>query len=569
MSDQTTAAAYRAEADGYQRDIDRYIVVKVGLERDLSDTRETIKDTQDDLRQTTNPAKRAALERIIADFQRQEKVQENALNQTNDIIGQLEVLRTGADNNALQAQLAPRGPIADPTTHTNPLPVQDDPLPGATGATTFPVSPQAATVSAPLVTPSDPNNFTVTTSDQLYAGPVVIAEGTDAGITTTVRLIPPIANPPDIDESLIAPDDGPPVEQQTVQQPYQAAITGTPTAAPAQPPSPQPLTQPPAADPADDGTTDSIQATIDRLTPNRGPNEGIGSTNNVSAGTNDARKSGNLPEITPTLGDWRFRITLAKDAKYLYNAPEPGILKPLQGKGVIFPYVPQITVPYSASYEATDITHSNYKIYNYRGSSVDQITIAADFTAQDTYEANYLLAVMHFFRSVTKMFYGQDKEPRAGIPPPLCFLHGFGVYQFDNHPVVIQNFTYTFPNDVDYIAAGDVSSGESYLYGGSNAGVQQGKIPQNNSILSRLRTLTGTGLAPGGVRPKPQFTGPNFNLLNGGRGGVTMVPTKVNIQLSCLPIVTRRALSNKFSLKDYANGSLLKGSKNTPFGGLW
>jgi hypothetical protein len=74
------------------------------------------------------------------------------------------------------------------------------------------------------------------------------------------------------------------------------------------------------------------------------------------------------------------------------------------------------------------------------------------FTAQDTGEANYLLAVITFFKSVTKMFYGQDAE--RGAPPPLVYLSGLGEYQFNEHPCVVSQFNYNLPSDADYIRAG-------------------------------------------------------------------------------------------------------------------
>ena len=117
------------------------------------------------------------------------------------------------------------------------------------------------------------------------------------------------------------------------------------------------------------------------------------------------------------LRDWRVVLSLAPGANYLYRAENPGILSPLaETDGVIFPYTPQIQVQYTANYDQTDITHSNYKIYQYKNSNVDSVSITGDFTAQDTFEANYLLGVIHFFRSITKMFYGQDQNPNRGTP---------------------------------------------------------------------------------------------------------------------------------------------------------
>ena len=132
--------------------------------------------------------------------------------------------------------------------------------------------------------------------------------------------------------------------------------------------------------------------------------------------------------------DWRVRLSLAPESQYLYNDPEfAGILAPLKTTdGVVFPYTPQISVNYAANYEQTALVHSNYKIFQYSGSAVEQVTIACDFACQDTFEANYVLAVIHFFRSMTKMFYGQDENPKNGTPPPLCYMFGMGGYQFAN-----------------------------------------------------------------------------------------------------------------------------------------
>ena len=105
--------------------------------------------------------------------------------------------------------------------------------------------------------------------------------------------------------------------------------------------------------------------------------------------------------------DWRVRLSLAPSANYLYKSAIPGILAPLVATdGVVFPYTPAINLSYVANYDGTHPTHTNYKINQYKNSSVEGITVTADFTCQDTFEANYLLACIHFFKSMTKMFYG-------------------------------------------------------------------------------------------------------------------------------------------------------------------
>jgi len=262
--------------------------------------------------------------------------------------------------------------------------------------------------------------------------------------------------------------------------------------------------------------------------------------------------------------DWRVRLTLAPGSKYFYNAEKPGILEPLIAtNGVIFPYSPTIQMGYKANYETTEVTHSNYKLHFYKNSSVEDITITAEFTAQDTVEANYLLAVMHFFKTATKMFYGQDVEPKPGTPPPLLYLSGFGAYQYDNHPLVLTSFSYTLPNDVDYIRAG-----VSETWAGSSistlSGSTDGKAPTNpvTGFINRIFRIKGNGLQPGGQKPAPTF---NKTLSN---NQATYIPSKLQISLTLHPMVTRRDISQNFSLQKYATGELLQGSTRQG-GGIW
>ena len=257
--------------------------------------------------------------------------------------------------------------------------------------------------------------------------------------------------------------------------------------------------------------------------------------------------------------DWRVRLSLAQGIKALYKVDgDPGILRPLVAtNGIVFPYTPNISVQYAAHYDGTDLTHSNYKIFQYKNSSVDNISISCDFTAQDTAEANYLLAVIHFLRSVTKMFYGQDQNPKRGTPPPLCYLTGLGSFQFDNHPLAITQFTYNLPTDVDYIRAGTETT-----LAGVNKGQQN--VP-NNSVTNTSNRLTGN-VGYGGQPSQPKFKG-----TPGGTVEPTYVPTKMQIQISAYPIITRNDISNNFSLKDYATGELLRGMKGKSriSGGIW
>lgn len=264
--------------------------------------------------------------------------------------------------------------------------------------------------------------------------------------------------------------------------------------------------------------------------------------------------------------DWRVRLALAPGANYLYMGKNPGILQPLIAtKGVVFPYTPNITVNYQANYDGIDLTHSNYKVFQYKNSSVDQVTITCEFTAQDVFEARYLLAVIHFFRTMTKMFYGQDVYPIRGTPPPLCYMFGMGGYQFAAHPLAINSFNYTLPNDVDYIATTapePPAAPEAPIDPEIEAAVAAVDAASLAEFMGpEAYARLGTEIAPGGIVPPAKFnTRP--------RDITTWVPTKIQLSIGCVPIMSRNQVSNYFSLEDYASGYLIKGTTR-PGGGMW
>ena len=251
--------------------------------------------------------------------------------------------------------------------------------------------------------------------------------------------------------------------------------------------------------------------------------------------------------------DWRVKLRLSPRSNYLYNDAAPGsILFPLQiTDGVIFPYTPTITTSYNSNYSQYDLTHSNFKGYFYQNSNVGSIQLTGTFTAQDTAEANYLLAVIHFFRSVGKMFYGQDAN--AGAPPPLMFLSGFGQYQFNEHPVLLTTFNYNLPNGVDYIRCQSTNQAAVNLLTARNR-----NITNSNPLAAayqRLQTLFGK--PPVGADPTLSQQSTIAPELGGDKP--TYVPTQMEIQLTLLPVNTRSQISQQFSVKGFANGDLLQG----------
>jgi hypothetical protein len=248
----------------------------------------------------------------------------------------------------------------------------------------------------------------------------------------------------------------------------------------------------------------------------------------------------------PVNTDWRVVLRLAPGANYLYAAPNAGLLQPLKTtNGVVFPYTPTITTAYRADYQNYDLTHSNYRGYFYKSSYMDDIQLGCTFTSQSTADAAYVLAVIHFFRSVTKMFYGQDAQ--RGSPPPLVYLSGLGDYQFNNHPCVVSQFNYKLPADVDYISSGSPNNL------GLNLQPLQNLYSTTLNAVAPTVTRLATAFLPRGAeneRPAP---------LQALLSNPTYVPSKIDIDIVLKPIQTRSQVSKQFSLKNFANGNLLKG----------
>jgi hypothetical protein len=219
-----------------------------------------------------------------------------------------------------------------------------------------------------------------------------------------------------------------------------------------------------------------------------------------------------------SLDDWRVRISMQPaTAEFFYNANNL-VTKPLVAtKGVIFPYTPQVQVTHSAKYGSQPLTHSNYPAYFYDYSEVQAITITGEFTVQNAQEGQYLMAAIHFFRSATKMFYGNDAI--AGTPPPMVFLDGFGSAYFPHVPCILQQFQHTMPADVDYI---EVPIGVDVTQG-----------PVNTNLV--------------GIR--------------------TRLPTTSSLSIQLQPVYSRTNIADNFSLTDYAQGFLIR-NPQFPSGGF-
>lgn len=167
---------------------------------------------------------------------------------------------------------------------------------------------------------------------------------------------------------------------------------------------------------------------------------------NLPAGAELFQQQGQAIKLNPgSRDDWRVRLSCDWT---IFNSP---LFKRLEETGgVVWPYVPQITFSSKANYNESGKTiHNNYPFYAYQNSQVDDITISGEFSAENELDAAYWIAATTFFRTATKMFFGQGEY--AGNPPIICQLNGYGASMFNNVPVIVKSFSVDLADDVNYI----------------------------------------------------------------------------------------------------------------------
>ena len=253
--------------------------------------------------------------------------------------------------------------------------------------------------------------------------------------------------------------------------------------------------------------------------------------------------------------DWRVRLSLPSWPSF-QTSP---VLKPLQDAGgLIFPYTPSITMASAATYTTVDTVHTNYGFRGFQHSDPGAITITAPMNVEDPTQGLYWIAAVHYLRSLTKMFTGND--PKAGNPPPLVMLNGYGNFVFKNVPVVVTAFNTTLDDKCDYIGVPVV---------GSAAGVIEGLADQTAALASTIGGVFGGGIAgvtdvvsevAGGVGQVAAL-GALFGAGGSTSGGTSYVPTKSSFTVTLQPVYSRNSARN-FSLDRFVEGGYL----TNPFG---
>lgn len=215
---------------------------------------------------------------------------------------------------------------------------------------------------------------------------------------------------------------------------------------------------------------------------------------NLPAGAELFEQRGEAIKLNPgSRDDWRVRISCdwsVFNSKLFDRLRETG--------GVVWPYIPQVTFSTKANYNAADSVHNNYPFYAYKNSVVDDITIAGEFSAENELDAAYWIAATTFFRTATKMFFGQGEN--AGNPPVVCQLNGYGGSMFKNVPVIIKSFQVDLADDINYIRC-NVFNTSTWVPIMSNISVTVSPIYNRRNLrtFSLEKFSQGQMIAPSGV----------------------------------------------------------------------
>lgn len=283
------------------------------------------------------------------------------------------------------------------------------------------------------------------------------------------------------------------------------------------------------------------------------------------------------------------RVTLrpkpGKESQIYGERAGGNIMTPLyDSNGVVFPYTPQITSNFSAEYGQYSPTHSISDFYAYKNTPAPTFNIFGQFSAQNKREAEYCLAVIHFFRTVTKMYFGQG--PNVGLAPPILHLNGYGNLILNNLPVIITTYTIEFLNTVDYVR---VQVGASPLIPANNGSAEAipladaerrfrqsaGEMtlnkskflpapsPQQSIWAKRLLREAKTGYKVNNTSP----TGNNPAPVNAM--GTAFIPSLFTISITAVVQHTPKQ-TRDFNLDSFRKGELLtKSGWPVPNGGWW
>jgi len=221
-----------------------------------------------------------------------------------------------------------------------------------------------------------------------------------------------------------------------------------------------------------------------------------------------------------------------------------GLINPLRNtNGMVWMYQPTITYQQGTTYTNIDLVHANTELYAYTRTNALKLTVDGKFSVQNQTEGVYALACIHFLRTVTKMWFGQN-DPNAGTPPPVLLFDAYGDYMFNQLPVIVNDFTIGLPDDVDYVPISQsyISTQMPSTTSGGYNGIPATTISSGTSAQSIPTTANTSALQ----------SGSNLS------GNYVWLPAVFNITVSMTVQQTPANLRTVFNLDSFRSGQLMQ-----------
>ena len=207
--------------------------------------------------------------------------------------------------------------------------------------------------------------------------------------------------------------------------------------------------------------------------------------------------------------------------------------------GVLFPYTPSISFTQGVDYTNLQLVHSNTDYPAYTRTPSVTISVSGKFTVQNWREGQYALAVIHFFRSMSKSYFGEN-DPKAGLPPPILVFSGYGNYMFNYLRVILKSHSWTFDDSVDYVP----------IQLSPNLAAVAAQVQSSTDLFGIIgATVAGSGAQQLG----------NSNVASTG-GGIAKLPSIFTLQCELTVVQTPTRMRNTFNFQDFANGALMQPS---------
>lgn len=240
--------------------------------------------------------------------------------------------------------------------------------------------------------------------------------------------------------------------------------------------------------------------------------------------------------------DTRIRLGALNPEEVYQSSP---IMKLLNDtNGMLFPYTPTVTFNQTVNYMDLALLHTNTDYQAYTRTPSVKINLTGKFTVQSQREGLYALAAIHFLRTASKMHFG-EKDQKAGLPPPVLVLSGYGNYMFNNLRCILTSHSWTFDENMDTVS---INVNASPLSSVLNMGV------------GALVGSTGLGGVLGGLAGS--VAGNAINSLLGIQGGVVRLPAMFSITVDLMVVQTPSRMRQVFNFNDFASGALMTGSNS-------